>query len=116
MPPLNAAFAFAQMNDFAVLVSQHLKLDVPRKLQKLLHVDIRSAESLLRLAARRLIGAQEIFLLAHHAHAAPTTARGSLQNQWVAYALRFFRELLFSFHNSVASRSEERRVGKDGRF
>src|SRR5256885_8660947 len=55
--------------------------------------------------SRRLIGAQEIFLLAHHSHAAPTAARGSLQNQWVAYALRFFRELLFSFHNSVASRN-----------
>src|SRR5438094_8776849 len=93
------------MNDFAVLVSQHLKLDVPRKLQKLLHVDIRSAESLLRLAARRLICAQELFLLAHHAHAAPTTARGSIQTQWVAYALRFCPELLFSFHNSVASRN-----------
>src|SRR5437762_11634587 len=105
MPPLNAAFAFAQMNDFAVLVSQHLKLDVPRKRQKLLHVDIRSAESLLRLAARRLTGAQEIFLLAHHAHAAPTTARGRLQNHSLASALRCVRELLFSFHSSSASRT-----------
>ena len=57
MPPLDAAFAFAEMNHFAVLVSQHLKLDVPGKLEKFFHVNIGSPESLLRLAAGRLVRA-----------------------------------------------------------
>jgi hypothetical protein len=40
MPPLNGAIALAQNLDAAMLVGQHLKLDVPRRLNQLLHVNV----------------------------------------------------------------------------
>jgi hypothetical protein len=46
---LDGAFALAQMNHFAVLVAQHLKLDVPGMLDELFRVDVGIAEGLLRL-------------------------------------------------------------------
>ena len=39
MPPLDRAFAFAEMNAVAVLVGQHLDLDVPRPLDITLDVN-----------------------------------------------------------------------------
>ena len=44
MPPLDRALALAQAHDIAVLVGQHLKLNVPRMLDVLLHVQIAVAE------------------------------------------------------------------------
>src|SRR6516162_2981561 len=49
MPPLNAALPLAQTDDVAVLVGQHLKLDVPRSLDELLHVKIAVTEGACRL-------------------------------------------------------------------
>ena len=53
MPALDGAFALAQNLDVAVLVGQHLKFDVPRMLDQLLHVHVaagkRRAGFLLRL-------------------------------------------------------------------
>ena len=40
MPPLDGTIALAQNLDVAVLVGQHLKLDVPRRLDQLLHVHV----------------------------------------------------------------------------
>ncbi len=57
------AFALAQVNHFAVLVAQHLNFDMPRMLQKLLHVHVGSAKSLLRFASRRLVSASNSSLL-----------------------------------------------------
>ena len=54
MPALERAFALAQMNHVAVPVAQHLKFDVPRALDQLLHVHVRTAERLLRLGTRGL--------------------------------------------------------------
>ena len=102
MPPLNAAFALAQVNHFAVLVAEHLKLDMARKFEKLLHVNVGRAERLLRLASRRLIRSEQFFLFAHYAHTPPAAAGRGFQDQWVADALSFLGELLFSFHNAVA--------------
>ena len=40
MAALDGAFALAQNLDVAVLVGQHLELDVARRLDELLHVDV----------------------------------------------------------------------------
>ena len=40
MTPLDGAFALAQNLDVAVLIGQHLKFDVPRALDQLLHVNV----------------------------------------------------------------------------
>src|SRR5229473_1391725 len=61
MPPLNAAFAFPEMDHFTVLVTQHLKLDVPRMLEKLFRVNVRRAKGLLGLATGRLVGGPAVF-------------------------------------------------------
>jgi hypothetical protein len=44
MAPLDAALALTQAHHVAVLVGQHLKLDVARPLDELLHVEIAVAE------------------------------------------------------------------------
>ena len=49
MTPLDAALAFAEMDNVAVIISQYLKFDVPRPLDELLEVHVRNAECLLRL-------------------------------------------------------------------
>src|SRR5215831_7849478 len=102
MSSLNAAFAFAQVNDFAVLVAQHLKLDMARKFEKLFHINVGGAERLLRLAPRGLIRVQQFFRFAHYAHTPPAATGRGFQDQRVTDALRFPRELLFSFHDAVA--------------
>ena len=49
MAALDAAFALAQADHVAVLVGQHLELDVARALDELLHVEIAVAEGGRRL-------------------------------------------------------------------
>src|SRR6202008_3826172 len=75
MAPLNCAFALAHVNHFAVLIAQHLNLDMPRMLQEPLHVHIRRSKRLLRLAPRRLVGGQQLLAASHDSHPAPATAR-----------------------------------------
>src|SRR6266567_5920025 len=105
MPPLDAAFAFAQMNYFSMLVAQNLKLDVPGMLEKLFRVHIGRSKCLLRLAPSRLVSGQKLILLAHHTHAAPASARRSFQNEWIPDAGGLFRELLLPFNNALAPRN-----------
>src|SRR2546430_15321052 len=93
------------MHHFPVLVAQHLKLDVARMFQEFFRVHVWSAESLLRLAACRLVSGEKLVLLAYHAHAAPASARGGLENQRISDAGSLFRKLLFPVNNSLASRN-----------
>src|SRR5580704_13562600 len=91
------------MNDFAVLISQHLEFDMPRMLEKLLDVDVWRAKRLLRLAPRRFVGVQELFLFADHSHAAPAAARGGFNNERKANALSFLSKLLLALHDTFAA-------------
>ena len=70
------------MDYAAVLVPEHLKLDVARMLDQLLHVHVRTAECLLGLSARRQKRRDELALRANHAHPAPTASLRSLDHQW----------------------------------
>ena len=54
MAALDAAFALAQAHHVAVLVGQHLELDVARALDELLHVEIAVAERRRRFRLRRV--------------------------------------------------------------
>src|SRR6266567_2042783 len=102
MTALDAAFAFPQMDHFAMLVAQHLKLDVPGMLEKFLCVHIRRAKSLLRLTTSCLVGGQQFILLAHNPHAPASASRRSFDNQRIPDVCRFLRELLFPFNDAVA--------------
>ncbi len=81
MAALERAFAFAKMDHVAVLVAQHLKLDVPRFLNQLFHVDVRAAEGLLGFRSRGVKGGNQLALRAHHAHAASASSLGRLDHQ-----------------------------------
>ena len=54
MTALDGALALAQADHIAVLVGQHLELDVPRTLDELLHVEIAVAEGRRRFRLRCL--------------------------------------------------------------
>ena len=54
MPPLQRTLAFAKIDRVAMLVGEHLHLDVPRIDDRLLDINFAIAERALRLAARRL--------------------------------------------------------------
>src|SRR6266850_5756226 len=103
VPPLDAAFAFPEADYLSVLVAKHLEFDVPRMLQKFFRINVRRAESLLRLAARRLVSGQKFILLAHHAHAAAASASGGFQNQRIPDPRRLFRKLLLPFYDAFAA-------------
>ena len=51
--PLDRALALAQVHDVPVMVAENLELDVARRLEVLLDVDVADAECRLRLALRR---------------------------------------------------------------
>ena len=59
MATLHGAVPLAQMNDIAVAVREHLKLDVPRALQEFLHVDLVVAERRQRLGLGDVDGIQQ---------------------------------------------------------
>src|SRR5262249_49316149 len=92
------------MNDFAVLVAQHLKLDMPGTLDEFLGVNIGIAKRGLRFAACRFVHRKQLFLLANHTHAATAAAGHSLEDKWIANLGGFFGELLLAFNNTLAAR------------
>src|SRR5882724_5493982 len=100
MAALNRTFAFAEMNDLAMLVAKHLKFDVPRMFDEPLGVNIRRAEGLLRFTARRFVCREKLFLLAHHAHATSATARHRFQNQRITDSCSLLGKLLFSLNRA----------------
>ena len=74
MPPLDAALAFAEMDQVAVLVAEDLDLDVPRPADVALeqHAVVAKARPRLALAASQRLG--ECVGGFDHAHAAPAAA------------------------------------------
>src|SRR5258708_36305130 len=92
------------MNDFAVLIAQHLELDMPRMLQDPLCVNVGVPEGLLRLAARGLVRGQQLSLVADNPHSPPAAAGHGFQDQGMPDPRGFLGELLFSFNDAVAPR------------
>ncbi len=76
MAPLNRALALPQMDDLAVMVPHDLKLDVPRRSNVFLDVNIRGAKGRRGLVARGLEGAGQLLRQFHDAHSpAPASGR-----------------------------------------
>ena len=84
---LHRAVALAQVHHVAVVVGEHLELDVPRLLEKLLHVDLVVAEGRQRLGLRDADGIQQRGVGVHHAHAAAAAAAGGLDDHRIADVL-----------------------------
>src|ERR1700680_4394731 len=78
MPPLNAALALPEVPVGAMLVGDHLDLDVARLGHVLFDEDGVVAKSLPGRGLALFDGGQELVKLLHDLHADATTARGGL--------------------------------------
>ena len=81
---LHGAIALAQIHGIAVLVGQHLDLDMARVLQKLLHVHHGIVEGSLRFGLGHGHRVEQRRFGMHHAHAASAAAAGGLDDDRVA--------------------------------
>ena len=94
----------------AVLVAEHLELDVPRRLDVLLDVDVADAERRLGLALRGLDGVRQLAGRAHDAHAAAAAAGGRLDDDRIADLLGELERLLLALDRAVAA-GQDRHAG-----
>ena len=94
MAALDGALALKERGHVAVLVGQHLELDVARVLDELLHVELAVAEGVGGLGGGGMEEIGQFLGGAHDAHAAPAAAGLGLENDGVADLcgpiLRFF--------------------------
>ena len=70
MAALDGALALEERGDIAVLIGQHLELDVARLLDELLHVELAVAEGVGSLGGCGMEKIGQFFSVAHDAHAA----------------------------------------------
>src|ERR1039458_520767 len=78
--PLNRALAFSQADDVAVLVAQHLELDVARVHDIALQVKVAVAEGGRRLRLRLPVETGQFVFIAYNAHAPPPAARRGFED------------------------------------
>ena len=104
MPPLNRALALKQRSHVAMLIGQHLELDVPRLLDELLHVQFAVSERVRRLGKRRMEQVRQLLGVAHDAHAASAAAGLGLQNYRIADFLGPLLRLFDGGNHAVRAR------------
>ncbi len=91
---LDAALALAQDLDVAVLVGQHLELDVPRRADELLQVDVGGAKRAAGLVLRLQEQRGQFLRAVDDAHAAAAASGAGLEDHGVADPGRQFAGLL----------------------
>src|SRR5215831_15738498 len=104
MPPLDRALALSQVHHSSMLVAQDLELDMPRRLDVFLDVDVGDAKGRLGLALRRLERVRELAGIADDAHASATAAGRGLDDHRVADVLRDLERLVLALGGTVAAR------------
>jgi len=107
MAALNGALALEEGTDAAVLVGQHLKLDVAGVLDELFHVEFAVAKGVGGLGGSGQEEVGESLGVAHDAHAAPAAAGLGLDDDRVADLLGAGESLLDGGQNAVGA-------GQDG--
>ena len=90
----------------AVLVAEDLELDVARRLDVLLDVDVAHAERRFRLALRGLDRVRQLARRAHDPHAAAAAAGGRLDDDRIADLLGDLERLLLALDRAVAARQD----------
>src|SRR4029077_7351713 len=93
---LDRAFALAEVDDRAVVIAEHLELDVPRILDVLLDVDVADAERGFGLALRGLERLRQLLEIADDAHPASAAARDGLDDHGQAEVFRDLERLLLA--------------------
>ncbi len=88
MATLQRAVALAEMHHVAVVVGEHLDLDVTRLFEELLHVDLGVAERGQRFGLRHVDRVDQRRITVHDAHAAAAAAAGSFDDDGIAELAR----------------------------
>ena len=101
--PLDRALALAEVHDGAVVIAEHLELDVARVLDVFLDVDVADAEGRLGLALRRLERLAQLGGGADDAHAAAAAAGHRLDDHREAEVLGDLQRLLLAVDRAVAA-------------
>ena len=86
MPALQGAVAIAQVHRVSLAIGKYLNLNVARVGQKLFQIDHGVAKGSACFGAGQCDRLDQFGLLVHHAHAAPATAAGGLDDHRVAHA------------------------------
>ena len=108
MPPLQRAFALAQINHLAEAVADQLNLDVARALDEFLYVNRRVFETGGGFRLRQLQCASDLVARPHQAHAFAATACRCVEHYGIAD--------LFGSRDGVGNRLKRRRgAGNDRR-
>ncbi len=110
MPPLDRAFPLAEVHHRAVMIAEHLELDVARTLDVLFDVHVADAEGGLGFTLRRLERPAELGRGVNDPHAAATAARHRLDDDRIPEILGDLQRLLFAVDRTVAAR-EDRDAG-----
>ncbi len=92
VPALHGAVAFAEVQDVAVRIREHLDLHVTRFDHGTFEDQPAVAERLGRFRSRRAEGVRQVRRALHQAHAATAAASGGLHHHRVADAVRFVLE------------------------
>ena len=104
MAALHGTFAFADHLHVAVLIAQHLKLDVAWRANVLFDVDIRHRESGSGLGLRLPQQSRQFVRPMDDAHAAPAPAGRSFDDHRVANLARDFERLFFAGNDAFRTR------------
>ena len=107
---LDGTLAFTEINRVAVLVRQHLHLDVPGVENGFLQINFAVSESPLRLALCRFQRGLQLLRRTHQSHPFAAAARRRLQHDGIADVRRHFPGLLDGLQ-SVGSSRHERHAG-----
>ena len=105
MTALHRALAFAEVNQVAVLVAEHLDFDVARVLDQLLDVNAAVAKGAQSFARGGFGGGGEIFGTIHAAHAFAAASRHGFEHDGIAGARRSARSSRGSRNNGRAAAS-----------
>ena len=100
---LKRAVALTEMDDFAVLVSENLELDVVRIDNELLDIDIGVTEGLFCLHAGAVISGNKGGLVVGHAHPATTATGDGLDHDGIADLFSHLDGFQFALHHAIAS-------------
>src|SRR5204862_1062862 len=103
MAPLDRAFALAEVDDDAVVIAENLELDMARRLDVLLDVDVGDAEGRFRFALRDLDRVRQLRRRPHHPHPASAASRRRLDDDGKADVLRYLQRLVFTVDWAVAA-------------
>ena len=104
MTALDRALPLAGVDRVSKLVSNNLKLDVPRPLDELFQIAMRRTKRAARFRLGRLECGQQVVAAANDSHAAPASTRDRLDDHWITNRIGGGKGLLVVLNGVRASR------------